>query len=570
MQYTRRASASTFALVVATLIGGRPAIAQRINSPGESAIPVPRGVLRTTILIDLAHYNERFGTTGGVEPLGTDFSVDALGARQLPFLVPTEQNLQTITGQSDVTLSLGRLAVSEDARVTTIPIQVEFGLTRRITLGAMMPLVRTRTTVAIETDNDAAGANASANPQLDATLSASVLATNRSVQTQLAGARDALELLLERCRSDPSASPQCAVVLSDSSHAKALNDSATTIATALAETYGGGTAPPSSFVPLAESSLQAAVEARLAELSASFANFFGGGTPITARPVGALGPLTATQAQDAFGNAIFQVDPFRSVDLIGIGDIEVGVKFLVFDAVSEPTAARQRSLGMRLAVAPVVRLGTALGDVPFNWFEVPLGDGQTDIEVRGFADAVIGSHLWASFIGRYTWQLPDRVLVRIPEAPGDVFLPFFRERRVQRDLGDYFELEARPRYILNDYLSFSGVYLYRHKSQDRYIGTFVVPAEETRGLGEVTLDASTLDARTEVVEHRVGAGLTFSSLPSFQRRRSRLPLEVSFLHLQSISGSGGLTPKLQSDQVHLRFYTRLFGAPPETKGGTAR
>jgi hypothetical protein len=553
------------ALAFATLLGGGSASAQIILGPGESAVPVPRGVVRTTMFVDLARYDERFRTDGKAEPLGTDFNLESLDPRTLPSLLAPQENLRTITGRADVTLSLGRIGVTEDARVTTIPLQAELGLTRRISIFAMMPIVRTRTTVSLSTGDDATGANASYPPERGEATEIAAAAANRAVQTQVAGARDALDLLLGRCRTDPGTDARCGKVLSESSAVEDLNASATTIALALAETYGGGAAPPAEFVPLAGSELQAEVDARLADLSSSFAAYLGGATPITARPFAALGPLTATQAQTAFANEFFDAHPIRSIDRIGIGDVEFGAKLLIFDAVSGPTPARDRRVGVRLAVSPVFRLGTAPPDAPFNWFDIPLGDGQNDIEVRGYADLVVGSHFSASFIGRYAMQLPDEELIRIPDTAGDVYLPGFREQLVRRDLGDYFEVEARPRFVFRDYLALSGMYLYRHKSEDRHTGQFVVPAVETGGLGEITLDASTLDAKTEAIEHRAGLGITFSSVPAFQRRRSRLPLEVSFMHVQSVRGSGGRTPKLRSDQVHLRFYTRIFGAPESTK-----
>jgi hypothetical protein len=564
MHSTRRAGASIVALALATFFG-RSLAAQIILGPGESAVPVPRGVIRTTMFVDIAHYDERFRTDGKAEPLGTDFNLASLDPRTLPSLLAPQERLRTITGRTDLTLTLGRIGVTEDARITTIPLQAELGLTRRISILAMMPIVRTRTTVSLATGDDATGANASYNPQLVTATTAAATAANRLVQTQVAGARDALDLLLERCRDDPATDARCGKVLSESAAVEALTASATTVALALAETYGGGTAPPAEFVPLAGSELQAEVDARLAELSSSFAAYLGGPTPITARPFAALGPLTASQAQTAFANEFFGAHSIRSIDRIGIGDVEFGARFLLFDGVSGATPSGDRRFGVRLAVSPVFRVGTAPPDAPINWFDIPLGDAQNDIEVRGYADVVVGRHFSASFIGRYAMQLPDEELMRIPDAPGDVYLPRFREQLVRRDLGDFFEVEARPRYVFRDYLAISGLYLYRHKSEDRHTGQFVVPAVETGGLGEITLDASTLDAKTEAIEHRAGLGITFSSVPAFQRRRSRLPLEVSFMHVQSVRGLGGRTPKLQSDQVHLRFYTRIFGAPESAK-----
>ena len=75
----------------------------------------------------------------------------------------------------------------------------------------------------------------------------------------------------------------------------------------------------------------------------------------------------------------------------------------------------------------------------------------------------------------------------------------------------------------------------------------------------MTLDASTLNLETEAREHRFGGGISYSTLAAYERGKARLPLEVTLFHYETTAGSGGNTPKLATDQVQLRFYTRLFG-----------
>jgi len=128
---------------------------------------------------------------------------------------------------------------------------------------------------------------------------------------------------------------------------------------------------------------------------------------------------------------------------------------------------------------------------------------------------------------------------------------------VSRDLGDYIELEASPRYVYNDYLSLSANWRYRRKSEDKYTGMFAT--EDPTGQ-PVTLDASVLGMGTELTEQRIGGGLSYSTLRAYDRGRSPLPLEVQLSHWQTVSGSG-YAPKQFTTQLQLRYYTRLFGAP---------
>lgn len=68
--------------------------------------------------------------------------------------------------------------------------------------------------------------------------------------------------------------------------------------------------------------------------------------------------------------------------------------------------------------------------------------------------------------------------------------------------------------MISDYFAVSGSYLYRNKQEDRYSGTF-----QTRNTldQDITLNAATLNAETEQTEHRVIAGITYSTLAAFQK-----------------------------------------------------
>jgi hypothetical protein len=160
-------------------------------------------------------------------------------------------------------------------------------------------------------------------------------------------------------------------------------------------------------------------------------------------------------------------------------------------------------------------------------------------------------------VGRYGAQLVDQRTYRIPDVARNPFIMKYREQVVSRDLGDYIELEASPRWVYNDYLSLSANYLYRRKGEDKYTGVFTT--EDPSG-EPITLDASILGVGTEQREQRIGGGASFSTLRAYDQGRSRIPIEVQFSHWQSISGSG-YSPKQFTTQIQMRYYTRLFGAP---------
>jgi hypothetical protein len=50
-------------------------------------------------------------------------------------------------------------------------------------------------------------------------------------------------------------------------------------------------------------------------------------------------------------------------------------------------------------------------------------------------------------------------------------------------------------------------------------------------------------------------GVSFSTLASYARGRSRFPAEVLYTHTAPLGASGGLVPVVASDRLELRIYT---------------
>ena len=159
---------------------------------------------------------------------------------------------------------------------------------------------------------------------------------------------------------------------------------------------------------------------------------------------------------------------------------------------------------------------------------------------------------------RYTAQLPDDQVVRITDVPERVLAASYRQQKVRRDLGDFFELEATPRVVLTNWVALAGQYYYRNKQSDRYSGSFTIPAAVT-GFGDLALDASTLNQETVAREHRVGGGLSLSSVQAFTANRFPLPGELTYTFQQTVDGYGGGVPRLSLHQVQLRLYARFWG-----------
>ena len=255
-----------------------------------------------------------------------------------------------------------------------------------------------------------------------------------------------------------------------------------------------------------------------------------------------------------------QAAPLQSVSRSHVGDIDIGGKFSVFDSFGGNSEARMspHGLNFRAAVGGIFRIPSGQIESPDNFIDLGTGRGAKAIEGRMFSDLLVGSHFWESFIVRFNKPFSDKQTMRIIDLPNEELAPFYRRQSVDRQLGSAFEFETAPRFVVNDFLAISGWYMYRHKQQDHYTGTFTIPAAIT-GFADLPIDASTLDLQTEQTEHRFGGGLSFSNLYPFEQGKARVPFEVTYLHWQTMNGSGGNQPKFFTDQIQLRLYARIFG-----------
>jgi hypothetical protein len=325
----------------------------------------------------------------------------------------------------------------------------------------------------------------------------------------------------------------------------------------------------SPFVPIAGTEAQATIEARLAAIKAQYPSSIGSTITVTA-PFAAQNRLTVSDAQRILTDPAFGVagEPLQTVETTRLGDIEFGVKYLFLDSFRGDHNARYSAKGFnyRSAVTGFIRLGTGRQDRPENFVDIGTGNGQTDLELRSATDVVWGTRLWNSFTVRLGMQLADRETVRIIDQPNKRLAADWRQQEVDRDLGDYFEIENSPRFAINDWFQVAGFYLYRHKYEDKYEGRFAIPDSVTGFTdpaspvaGHYVIDAQTLNLETEQTEHRLGGGLAFSTLAAFNKQQFKVPFEVTFLHWQTTRGSGGSQPKFFTNQIQLRLYTRLFG-----------
>jgi hypothetical protein len=561
----RLVSVSTAALAFIAVFAP-PASAQRVLGVGDDALVLPRGVFRLRTIGQWTAFNERYGfdtpgrPPGALEPLGIDFTLDSIGVKQFPNLASLQAGLQALTGNPNWYATLGNTQVTLRDRIAAYPIVFDLGVTNRFSVAVLVPYVQTHSSVGFNVNTRGNQGNLGFNPALGGIAAA--VTQNTTMSTQFSTAAATLQGSLDACANPPaSLTPQCVALNANRANAQSLIANSTAFAGGTVGTTGVYTTSP--FVPIAGTDAQLAIEARVAAFRALYQQF--GVNSIAASTTGPFASqsrLTLPNAQTILTSTDFGIvaDPLTSTTHSHFGDIDIGGKFLVYDSFGDSTTARlsPQGLNFRTAVAGLIRLPTGQVESPNNFVDVGTGRGVTALEGRWFGDLLVGSRFWQTFILRFNKPFSDNQEMRIIDLPNQELAPLYRRQTVDRQLGSAFEFETTPRIVINDFFSVSGQYLYRHKNQDHYKGTFNIPAAVT-GFADITLDASTLDLETETTEHRLGGGIAFSNYYAFTQGKAKVPFDVQYLHWQTTKGSGGNQPKFFTDQIQVRLYARIFG-----------
>lgn len=238
----------------------------------------------------------------------------------------------------------------------------------------------------------------------------------------------------------------------------------------------------------------------------------------------------------------------------GWGNIEAFAKIVwAGEPGQQARLVPREGVHVRSAIVGGALLGTGIVIDPADPFAIGTGTRERAVIVRSATDVTVGSHFFASLVGRYEKPLSDNVVVVVRPADD----PFTRDIvpfLAQRKLGTRYEIEVTPRYQLGRYFAIGAQYRYHHGAQDSYTGTF----DTSGGDGPVTLDASTLDAGTELTEHRAGFGIVYSAVDAYARHHSRFPFEVTLEHTKVVSISGG-RPKDSETMISIRYFHRFWG-----------
>jgi hypothetical protein len=503
----------------------------------DDATGVPPGLFRLDAITAWTRYSSLFaGSGGGVVSLSAPYSSDSLGVAQLPRLANTQTAIQTLSG-SPFHLSLGSIQTSAQARVVTTPVQVEYGLTRRWTLGVAVPFVRTRTTIFIRANPKGTEGNVGVNP---ASLNANALSSDSAVVAQFGAAVAALETTLQGCKGNALFDPGCATILAHQSDIGNLLQSATLYSATLGVVYGANAqvlgAP---VVPVTGSATDLLIRSRIAQFDSSFHTYLSTAPSISARPAGALGVVGTVDWQSLVRDpAVAGVDSLGTTERINIGDVELSAKYLLHDGFAD-SSARAATWHSRTAITGTLRLGTGVTPSMSNPLDIGTGNGTTQVEGRLATVWQYGRHVGLSAAGLYAYSLSkgtgsEAALNYKPAAPSS------------------YEVQLAPRWRVSDLFDISAAYGFRHiDAMTGSVPDMQLIAANLAGPVAYHDGVFTAAGNTQTV----GLSVHYSSLSAFGRGGSALPIDIGFTHLEAITGAGAM-PKTFRDQVEIRVYYR--------------
>jgi len=549
-----RAPAAVILAVVAALpMGGfsaRPAAAQEAAHAMLDPL-VPKGWVQLEVTPTFSSWAQRYGVSasGGteVQPLGADLT-DPDGTGPFAGMSSLQSSLAALTGQSGFTPRLGALSGAVSKNATRVEAGARLGLFDWLTLGVMVPYVKTRTAIDVAFRADSAGANLGVSPTM----------TNAAAVSGLLGA-----LGNAASAAQANADAACAGGASVAcSAAQDLLQRVSSFSTNLRQAYY---ATP--FFPRDSSAMATA-------LSASLASLDGDLTAAGLSPVGQ--PLVfATDVVDQATLQSLLTEPAAGIQgsslqtVTGIwtlGDVELTADVRLLQGEVRDSGSSTPRLAWSLTGGALVRLGTGQRGNPDIFLDVGSGDGQTDLEGHVAASLRLGSHLGLQGGFRYGKQRPT-VLLRRVAPPGEILAPAVSLRSVKWSPGDYTDLEVSPRFNLTPALGLAFDYRRFHKAADHYALT-------SNALQDVyPVDAAVLDRQTEVWLTEAAVGLRYNTTALLREGRPGMPLELGLRVIWAAGGAGGQVPKATRGELTVTLFHRLWGhegqrppAPPKPTG----
>jgi hypothetical protein len=518
------APAMRLAIAASLCLGAGAALTAPLRAQTEFAVPLARGTLRLDITPYWLSYDHRFGlgvpgyADGAPVPINLDFQAESLGVASLPFLGPLQSNIQAASGLGGFSLNLGHTMTAMNASVRTIPIGLEYGLSRKLAIGVTVPIVRSRVDVNFAVDS-ATGKRSN--------VAFADTAAVSPFRTQVDAAVAALE---QQAASGPAA------LRAQAQSLLAQLQAFQYLAHALLLPLSGADAGDSVTNRLA------AAEAEYAALASQYAS---SGVTLPSLTAALALPDSATSRADLerfFSDSTLPMagDTLGTIVRTGIGDITAHATYQFLDG--------PRYRGQLVVIA---RFPT--GGTPYTSSFLDLGTGTHQFALEGAVagDVLLGSNFLVHGVARLGGARADNLERRVtpPDLP---FAPIAQLAMVHRAPGGWFGFEVAPTWMLDDAFSLRLTYSYFNQGRTHY--SYVNPADSSR----VGYAASVLDQYTDQRLSRIGGAVTFNTLPRYLAGTASVPYALTVSYENTVWGRGGWVPRASILRIQLRAYISLF------------
>jgi hypothetical protein len=492
---------------------------------------VPRGRLRLQARPTFTTWDSRYGRaadgTDREESLGEDLT-HPRALTLFPSIDRMAELLGNATGTTGYAPDLGstRGRVSQD--VTRIDFGGHLGVFDWLTIGVVVPWMRTRSAIDVAFSPDTVGgADLGVSPTITNSIGVDGYLQALGAASSAAGGN-----AQSVCAPGPSA--ECAAAQALANRASAL----------LASVDGAYAASP--FFPMAGSTMALSltgVSASLdADLVAAGLPGVGASLPfatdlVTAEELALLPSIVGAGIEGA------PLSTRRS--LWQTGDIEVSALIRLLGSPPESSG-----LSYRFTLGALARLPTGTPEDPDIFLDLGHGDGQTDYEGRIALELAAGRFALASG-ARYGIQGEATLTKRValPEVP----MPGIETRQLVRwSPAPYVSVDVTPTLRLTEELVVTGHYRYFGKGHDTFALVDPVPG----------LDAGVLARETGMRLHHVGAGLSYATVDKWSAGVAPRPFELHLRLLRAVAGSGGHTPVSTHIEAGIRLFVRFWGPEP--------
>jgi hypothetical protein len=520
-----------------------------LRAQGDEAPPPAAGVLRVLVPPTWWRWDQRFSQStagradGQLVPLGVDFGADSLGTAQLPFLGSTETALRGVSGLPAFSLNIGHAELALNANVRTEPIGLSLGLSNRLSISVLVPLVRSRVEASFRMDSSATNVGWNPGYQTAGTYDG----FRSQVDTVLAALRN-------QATSGPAglrAQAQAALTQYSALLCGLYGVAGGAPASTGSVCTGATTVAAAPFLPLQTSEPGDSIGRRLAATQSGYATlaalYAGAGVAMPAFNATFALPDTPLKRDDF---QRFLTDPALGVsgDSLAmalhtrLGDVELGATY----AFAERPAWR----GL---VTATVRLPTGMVDAENDFVDVGTGEHQLGVELATRNDIAVGAGFRLIASARAGTRFADQLWRRVA-PPWLPIAPLSSRALVRRAIGGYVGLDLTPTWRVDDAFSLGVRYAFFRQAATHY--TYTDAADSAR----IGLAAGVLDEETAVRWMRIGAAVTFSTLDRFAAGTATLPYTVTVGYQNTFWGRGGRTPQASMTYLTFATYFRLWGS----------